>query len=350
MMTDILYAAAAAFSSQPYKVGARGDKYRNRNAVDVTGQLTTGLWPAGGPAKALLDYAIAVDGSGCLTPWSFTWVTPNVETVRHLGCYVNQLTMSASEGSPDLQFQCDLMGRSEQELTGGSIPAIPTYPAPASFVFQYGHFLMSKDAGTSYDLLATVDSFNLQVDNALSPGPHAFQILDYNNLTRSYINTGVQSVSGSLVVQYINSEISAMVRNGVRGELRLMFIHPTSKKTQVNNGAGYSAGAGVEIAVDDSSDFAIGDVVMFRTADTSKTSVATVTAIDTTATDITVDVLDFDIVDDDYIFTEALEIKIDSFDATTAPRQGGHKDDLKQTLNFEAVDDGTGLPISYKAE
>lgn len=341
--------AAAQFASQPYKVGARGDRYRNRNAVDVTGQLTTGLWPTGGPAKALLDFATVVDGSGCLTPWSFTWVTPSIETVRHLGAYCNQLTLSASEGSPDLQAAMDLIARAEQG--GVAEPGVPTFPTPSSFVFQYGHFLMSQDAGATYELMTTVDSFNLQVDNQLQPGPHAFNPTAYYNLTRSFINTGIQRVSGSMVVQYVDADISDMVRDGVRGELRLMFLHPTSQSTAVNNVAGYSAGSSVVIIVDDSSIFTVGDVIMFRTADTTKTCVATVTDVDNPGpNDITVDVLDFDIADDDPIYTEAMELRVDAFDVLSAPPQGGQADDLKQNLSFEAVDDGTGLPFTYKAE
>lgn len=337
----------AKFSTQPYKVGARGDRYRSRTAFDVGGQLTTGLWP-GGPAKAFLDYAIAVDGDGCLTPWSFTYVTPSIETVRHLGCYVNQLTLSASEGSPDLQYAADILGRSEQG--GIAEPGVPTFPTPASYVFQYGHFLMSQDAGTTYELLSIVDSFNIQIDNQLQPGPHAFNPIAYNNLTRSFINTGIQRISGSMVMQYVDSDISDMVRDGVRGELRLMFMAPGSFQTQVNNGAGYAAGAGVLITVDDSSGFTVGDIVLFRTADTSKTCVAEVTAIDSVGTDITVDTLDFAIADDDYIYNQAMELRITSFDVLSAPPQGGQADDLKQNMSFEAYDDGTGLPFTYKAE
>ena len=139
-----------------------------------------------------------------------------------------------------------------------------------------------------------------------------------------------------------------MVRSGVRGEFRFMFLSPGSTRTRVDFGAGYAAGSNVNMVVDSSTGFAVGDILLFRTADETKTSVATVTVIPD-ATHITVDVLDFAVADNDYIYNKALEIKINSFDATSAPSSGGFADDLKQTLNFEVVDTGTGLPISYKA-
>ncbi len=333
-----------AFTSQPFKVGRRGDKYRSATAVDVAGQLVSGLFPTT-LTKALLDYAMAVDALGCLTPWSWTWVTPGIETLRFLGAYVNQLTLAASDGSPDLMFTADLTGRSEQQI---SEPALPTYPNPVAYQFQYGSFLASLDNGTTFGLLGTVDSFQLQLDNQLQLGPHAWNKLDYNNLTRSFINTGIQRMTGSIVVQYSDDDIGDMLRAGTRGELRLFFLHPESIRTQVNNVAGHAAGAAVNIVVNSSAGFVVGQIVMFVTTDSSKTSAAKITAIPD-PTHITVDVLDFDIVDDDFIYNKALELRVDSFDVPSAPVNGGLADSLKQTMNFEVVDAGAGLPFTYKA-
>lgn len=337
--------ASTEFTSQPHKVGRRGDRYRSRSRVNVGGSLNVGVFPVA-VAKKLLDFAIAVDGDGCLTPWSFTYVTPGIETLRHLGCFVNQLTLSASDGSPDLLAAMDLMGRSEQSIAD---PALPAMPSPVSYQFQYGHFLMSKDDGTTFELLGTVDSFQLQIDNNLQPGPHTFSELTYNNLTRAFINTGVQRASGNLVLQYADGDLTDMLHNAERGELRLMFVHPDSLQTRINFGAGYTAGNNVNMVVDDSTGFAAGDIVLFRTADTTKTSVATVTAVPD-GTHITVDTLDFAVADNDYVYNMALEIRVDSFDLLSVPVAGGLNDTLKQTLNFEVHDDGTGLPVTYKAK
>lgn len=341
--------ATAQNDSQPFKVGRRGDRYRARSRVDVGGALHTGFFSDTLWIKKMLDYAIAVDGNGCLTPWSFIYVTPGVETIKHRGCYVNKLTISASDGSPDVLYQADLMGRSEEKLTGGDIPALPSFPATTAYQFQYGHFLLSRDAGSTYELFATVDSFNLEIDNNLQPGPHVFDPLSYNKLTRSFINTGIQRGTGSLSVQYKDATFGDMVRAGTRGLIRLMFIHPSSAVTQVNNVAGYAAGSNVSIVVDSSANFAVGDVVLFRTNDGTKTSTATVTVI-ADGTHITVDELVFAIADDDYIYNKAFEIEIDSWDVNSVPVSGGKASDLKQTVNFEIVDDGTGLPIEYKTK
>lgn len=332
------------YTSQPHKTGRRGDRYRSRSRVNVGGPLTVGAFPTL-VTKKLLDYAVAVDGNGCLTPWSFTYVTPGIETLRHLGCYVNQLTMSASDGSPDLIMAMDLMGRSEQQI---GAPGLPAFPSPVSYQFQYGHFLGSLDDGVTFELFGTVDSFQIQLDNQLQPGPHVFSPVAYENLTKSFINTGIQKLSGNFVVQYANDNFTDMVEDGARGELRLMFVHPTSLRTQVNFGAGYAAGSNVNIVVDDSTGFAVGDVVLFRTADTTKVSVAVVTVIPD-GTHITVGTLDMAIADNDYVYSKALELRVDVFDAVGAPVAGGFADDLKQTLNFEAGDSGSGLPFTYKA-
>ena len=332
------------FSSQPFKVGRRGDVYRSRSKVMVGGQLVTGIFPTS-LGSALLDYATAVDGTGCLTPWSFTWVTPGVETLRHRGCYVNQLTLAASDGSPDLLFTADIMGRSEEQIAE---PGLPSFPSPVAYQFQYGNFLGSLDAGVTYALFGTVDSFQLQIDNQLQAGPHVFSPTSYNNLTKAFINTGIQRINGNFVVQYANDDFSDALRDGVRGVLHLMFVHPTSTRTQVNFGAGYAAGSNVNMVVDSSAGFSVGDIVLFRTTDTTKVSCATVTVIPD-GTHITVDVLDFAVADNDYIYSKALELRVDAFDVLGAPVAGGLADDLKQTLNFEVADDGTGLPFSYKA-
>lgn len=335
----------AEYTSQPFKVGRRGDRYRSRSRVNVGGALNTGAFPTA-VTKKLLDFAVAVDGNGCLTPWSFQYVTPGVESLQHQGCFVNQLTMSASDGSPDLIMAMDIMGKSEQQIAA---PALPTMPTPVAYQFQYGHFLGSVDDGATFALFGTVDSFQLQIDNNLQPGPHVFSPVDYENLTKSFINTGIQKATGNLVLQYSSDDFSDMVRDGVRGELRLMFVHPNSVRTRVNFGAGYAAGSNVNMVVDDSTGFAVGDVVLFRTADTTKVSVATVTVVPD-GTHITVDVLDFAVSDNDYIYSMALELRVNSFDALGAPVSGGHADDLKQTLNFEVADVGSGLPFTYKAK
>ncbi len=337
--------ATAEFTSQPFKVGRRGDRYRSRSRVSVGGALNSGLFPTK-LTKQLLDFAVAVDGDGCLTPWSFDYVTPGVETLRHFGCFVNQLTLSASDGSPDLLAAMDIMGRAEDSVAE---PALPVFPTPVAHQFQYGHFLGSMDDGVTFSLLGTVDSFQLQVDNNLQPGPHVFSPIDYLNLTKGFINTGIQKMSGNIVVQYANDDFSDMLRAGVRGELRLMFTHPAAIRTAVNNAAGYAAGSNVNIVVDSSTGMAVGDIVLFRTADTTKTSVATITVIPD-ATHITVDVLDFAIADNDFVYNMSLELRVDAFDVLGAPVAGGHADDLKQTLNFEVADDGTGLPFTYKAK
>jgi hypothetical protein len=338
-------ALANEFTPQPFKVGRRGDRYRSLSRRNVAGALHTGFFTTK-LAYQLLNYAVTVDASGCLTPWSFTSVTPSVETKRHLGCFVNQLTMAASDGTPTLMFQADIMGRSEQSIAE---PGLPSFPSAVAYEFQYGHFLASADDGATFALLATVESFQLQLDNNLQPGPHMFDPVVYNNLTRSFINTGIQKITGNIAMQYASIAYSDQLRAATRGELRLMFVHPTSVRTQVNNVAGYAAGNNVAIIVDSSVGIVVGDIVLFRTADTTKISVAKVTVV-ADVTHIEVDTLDFAVADNDYVYSKGLELKIAAYDLLNAAVAGGFAADLKQTLNFEAADEGTGLPFTFKAK
>lgn len=344
------------FTSQLHVTGVRGDTHRANTARDFAGAMQVGFWPE--LVKTLLDFATVVDANGDLASYSMTIVDPNIETMRYYGVRVNTLALRISEGEPTLLGSMDLIAKYGNAV---SAPSLPSYPADQSFVLQDGAVLLDVGDGNGYIDRATIQSVELTIENNLRPGRHVRDADADKNKTISSLRTGTQRIRGSIEVEHEDSTITDALLAVAQGSLELLFSHPGGNVLTVGSG-GASAGSAVPIPVTTDPttgpafDVADNEHVFLETGvgtgsdDPNQRSVARVTALATGPDTVTVAVLDRDVSENDKIYGEAMRIRVGGLDMLNADPSGGREDNRNQTLEFEGVDDGTGVQFAYAVQ
>lgn len=341
-----------AWISQLHTTGVRGDTHRAQTGRDVAGTLTVGVWPE--LARFILDLATVVDAStGDLDSFSLTVVDPEIETIRYHGLRVNSLGIRVSEGEPTLLLNMDLIGKWAKKLTGGDIPALPSYPADISYILQHGA-LMLAPAGT-YTNRETFSSVEITLENNLKPGRHVRDPDANLNKTIASLRTGTQRVRGTVELEHESSSITDALLNVSEGALELLFSHPTGAVLTVG-AAGAAAGSAVAIPVTSNPtgllDAAAEEHIFCETAasDPNKRSVAKVTAVGAGPNTVTVAVLDRALVDGDKLYGKAMRVRLTGLTVEGADPSGGREDNRNQRYEFSTSDDGTGVQFAYDVE
>lgn len=206
------------------KMGTREKQYKRLIAQDLAGTIRSEVWPS--VAVALFEWALIVDSNGDLPSYSCRWATPwftdpNELYLTHSGVMVNTCTISCSQDAPDLILEFDCIGY--QETKESTAWAVPTMPSALPYIFQDASFELWN--GAAYVVSTSVESFSIEVANNLTPGPHGSDKLI------TYLETGMQDVTGNTVVIYDCDTYNAWVREArtddtIIGKFKMTFSHP----------------------------------------------------------------------------------------------------------------------------
>lgn len=344
-----------AWISQLHTTGVRGDTHVAHTQKNIGGKLVVGLWPE--LAKIVLDWATVVDGNYDLASMTLTVVDPGIQAMRFYGLRVNELDLKVSEGEPSYLAELDLIGKWCERLTGGAIPALPSYPADISYILQGGALLLDAGGGGGYTDRATFKSFDLKVSNNLTKGRHVRDIEDAKNKTIASLRTGTQRVSGSVDVEHTGPELTDAVLAASEGSVEALFSHPTGAVLTVDAG-GAAAGGPRVIPVTTNPltgpaySVAKGECVFCETepSDPDNRSVAQVTALATAPNTVTVANLDRALAAGDKLYGKSMRIRATGLKVSKAAGSGGRESQRNQKYEFRASDDGTGIQFSYLVE
>jgi hypothetical protein len=334
---------------QPHVDGDDETTFIVQDTRDVTGPMEVGLFPS--LAKKLLDWAVYRSGSPKKgKSHATTIVYPGLFARRAHGVMVNTMNIDGSDGE-DIRLTFDMIGHYEEILTGASIPAVGSYsfPGKTSMTFLNARFLWSIDNLSTEIVPIGLDNLSIQYSNNLTIGPHVEdRVNTYKDGCVEYVREGTKEVSGSVVALVDRSDLPTMIQNKYQFSLKVLAAHRDGSGT-TTTGTG-TAGNNVTINVTDSSVFTVGDVVRFDTADLTKRSVATITVIPN-ATSITVDTLDKDVASGDYVWDDAVEIKLASARVTSLDYDHTPGELVKVTVNFKATAETAGsVLLAYKAK
>ena len=333
---------------QPHVDGDDETTFIVQDTRDVTGPLEVGLFPS--LAKRLLDWAVYRAGSPKKgKSHETTIVYPGLFARRCYGVMVNTMGIEGSDGE-DVRLTFDLIGHYEEILTGASIPAVASYswPGKTSMTFLNARFLWSLDDLSTEIVPIGLENFSLQYSNALTIGPHIEdRVNTYLDGCVEYVREGTREVSGTVVALVDRSDLPYMIQNKYNFSLKLLLAHRDGNYSTVTGPA--SAGTPTVVNVVDGTQFTQGDVVRFDTANTANRSVGTISSI--LANALTIDTLDKNVTTGDYVFDDAVEIKLASARVTSLDYDHTPGELVKITVNFKATAETAGaVLLAYKAK
>jgi|GEM_PF-6291665 len=335
--------------TQPHVDGDDETTFIVQDTRDVTGPMEVGLFPS--LAKRLLDWAVYRAGSPKKgKSHETTIVYPGLFARRCHGVMVNTMGVEGSDGE-DIRLTFDLIGHYEELLTGASIPAVGSYswPGKTSMTFLNCRFLWSLDDLSTEIVPVGLESLSLQYNNNLTIGPHIEnRVTTHLDGCVEYVREGTREVSGNVVALVDRSDLPTMLQNKYNFSLKLLAAHRDGSGTTVTAPA--VAGDNVNVSVTDSSVFDVNDVVRFDTAIAANRCVGTVTAKPDGAT-ITIDTLDKNVASGDYVWDDAVEIKLASARVTSLDYDHTPGELVKITINFKATAETAGaILLAYKAK
>lgn len=326
--------------------------YTVQDRRNLAGSMKVGVWPH--LTKRLLDLA-TVRTSDELDSVTLRDDIPSIEARVHAGVKVNGLSIEGgSEG--DLSLTFDLMGRHESTETNLTYPGSYGIPEIPSMTFKNCRFVISLNAGCDDGFSNQISpvglsNFSLNYQNNLKVGPPVENRIDLEqDGVIEYLTAGRSNMDVRFTATFDRQEYMTLQRQRLYAQFMLLGAHPSWPNYATVDAAGATAGTSVAVPVtaDPTTDFAVGDVVLFDNyGGTNLPCVGTVTAV--SATDITIDTLDQDVVSGDHIFNAAIEIRTAPIRVSATSIQRNFDDTLMVEVAGQ-IHSGGAAPLTYKVK
>ena len=332
---------------QQHVVGDQDSQYMVQDVRNLGGDLKVGMWPH--LSRYLMDLA-AVRVGGEVGSFAARWVIPGVETRLHKGLKVDRLTIEGNNGG-DITASMGLIGLWEETEGVAAYPGSYVIPAINSLLFKNARFIVSLDAGASFGNRIQpvgVESFSVSLMNGLKIGPAIEDRINaYKDGRPEFITAGRRKVDLRYQAAFDRLAYSTMQRNRLRTQFKLVGAHQ-GYSTYATVAAGpYAAGANVNIQVDSSAGFAVGEYVYLDNAGTTNLpSVGRVSVIPD-GTHLTIATLDEAVATADHVFHAGIEIKTGPALVQNSTPDKPFDDFLKVTVNAQIFSGGSD-PLPYK--
>lgn len=300
---------------QQHVVGNVNAQYMVHARRNCSGPLKVGLWPH--LSYTLLSWAIDRNSSNEVLSKMGELTYPGIETTQHLGLKPNAVTIEGQEEG-DIMMSLDLIGWYEQPRAGGIISYPGAYEVPEipSLQFLNCRFIISLNAGSTGSFTNRIqpvglNAFRLSYENQLKAGPPIEnRFVPRKDAAIQFLITGRKKLGISYTAAFDRQEYQTLQREALYTQFKL--IGASRAYTQVATvAADAAAGSNVNIQVDSSTGFLVGDAVFMDAYTTTVAHLPCVGYVSAVpdATHITIDVLDEAVKSGDHIFNGAIEIK-----------------------------------------
>ena len=262
----------------------------------------------------------------------------------------------SGQNGGDIIVTTGLRGSYEGTAAAVSYPGTFTIPATHSLLFKNCRFVISLDAGSAFGnriVPVGLEAFEVTLMNNLKVGPAREDRVDTTKDGRcEFLDAGRRKVDLSYTAAFERLAYSTLQRARKFTQFKMVGAHPGYTAYATVDVAGAAAGSAVVVPVgaDPTTDFAVGDVVMFDNAGgTNKPCVGTVTARATGPNTITIDVLDEAVASGDHVFNAAVELKTAPCRVSSSTPSKPFDDYVKVAVAAQAFSGGAD-PFTYKAK